>query len=133
MSDTTDFGVDVSTFVNGDVDPLLGPLTGRAVVAEAIARRYLTPRGLLPEDPDYGYDTRTLLGASLGSVELFVVRAQLVAEAEKDERVTSASVALAFNQAAESLTITVRLVTLAGPFTLVLDVSAAALALRVET
>ncbi len=52
----TDFVVDVSTFP--DLDSSFTLITGRRVIAEAILRRLLTPRGGLAYDPDFGLDVR---------------------------------------------------------------------------
>lgn len=65
------------------------PLTGDLAVSEQVARRYLTERGLLSYAPNDGTDVLEYLNDNM---PLAVIRAQLEAEALKDERVESASV-----------------------------------------
>ena len=120
---TDEYGTDVSTFP--DLDPKMLPITGQRAVAEAVARRWLTPLGALVYDPNYGEDLRSLLNAPVDSARLQAVRAALQAQATADERVLNATVTLTTSGSAAGLTVTVRgqLFTAAGPFSLVLTVS----------
>lgn len=126
------FGSDVSTFP--DLDPTFSLMTTQRVIAEAVARRLLTPQGGLFYDPSAGVDVRGLLNAGFTQSGVYALRARIAAEAEADERVASAEVRLDFNQAAQTLAIRVRLVPHdGGPFFLVLSVSALAVDVSVLT
>jgi phage baseplate assembly protein W len=123
-----DFGSDISTYVNGDLDPTFTVITGPRVVAEAVARRLETPRGRLPEDPNYGYDLRILLNGSFTAADLARHESAIAAEAEKDPRVERADATLSLG-ADRRLVARVVLHTAEGPFALVLDVSQVSVAL----
>lgn len=103
-----DYGTDVSTYP--DLDPLFQIISGKQVLAEALLRRYQTPRGGLWYDPDYGLDIRLWLNESFDtdSASLDRLAASIEAEAMKDERVGAASVAVELNLATSYLTITAR-------------------------
>lgn len=120
--DPLGFGTDVSTFP--DLDPQFRLITGQRVVAEAVARRWLTPRGSVSYDETYGEDVRAYLNAPVDGPRLRALEAALQAQAVTDERVQSAVVSLVATgtAAALRLRVTGRLVTAAGPFTLVLTV-----------
>lgn len=114
------FGEDIKTFP--DLDPYLRGVSRYRAVAEAVARRLLTPRGLLPHALDEGTDVAQLLDADLSPRELARYESLLAAEAEGDERVRSASVKLSLDEK-EHLHIRVRVDTNDGPFVLVLLVT----------
>lgn len=109
---------DVSTFP--DLDPTFAEVHGTRAVAEAIARRLMTPRGTLDYDPDYGFDVRELLSAAVDERRLFWVRAEIEAEAEKDERVRGATATL--ERTADAIVVTLALETAEGPFRLTLGI-----------
>lgn len=121
-----DFGTDLSTFVGGtgapDLDPTFAMISGRRVVQEAVARRFITPRGGLLDDPNYGLDLRALLNTSYSQRDLFILRERISAECRKDERVDGARVTIT-PKANGNLTITISMTTASGPFDLVLAVS----------
>lgn len=85
------YGVTLTTFHDGeaDIDPLGSLLSGPRVVAESVARRYMTPVGFIP---NYGYDLRSRLGARISNVGLARIREAMVTEAMKEEMVKSAAV-----------------------------------------
>jgi hypothetical protein len=114
-----DFGTDLSCV--SDLTPNMAEVSGNTVLAQAIARRLITPRGRLIDDPNYGYDLSAFLNADLGPGDVGKITANVYAECLKDERVLDAqvSVSLALNV----LTVTVTLSTANGPFTLVLSIS----------
>lgn len=120
---TDPLGTDVSTFP--DLDPQFRPIAGQRAVAEAVARRWLTPLGGLVYDETYGEDVRALLNAGADSPRLQAIRAALVAQATADERVVSATVDLSLAGPTGSLTLTVRgrLESATGPFALVLTIT----------
>lgn len=67
-------------------------VSGNQVVAEAIARRWQTPRGRLIDDPSYGFDLSDYLNDDLAPADLARIGAQAAAEAAKDQRVDRKSV-----------------------------------------
>lgn len=121
---TDEYGSDVSTFP--DLDPTFKPLTGQRAVAEAVARRWITPLGSLAYDETYGEDIRALLNAQIDSPRIQAIRAALVAQATADERVLGATVDLSVSGAPSGLVVTLRgqIATADGPFSLVLTVDA---------
>ncbi len=122
------FGADVSTFLEGDLDPYFRDLSGPRVVAEAVARRWLTPTGALFYDPAFGVDVRELLGAALTPERAFALRTKLAQQAEEDDRVDAADVDVSLDPRTRRLEIRASLRTAAGPFALVLAIDE----LRVE-
>lgn len=56
-------------------------------VAEEVLRRLVTPRGSIPDDPDYGFDLRGVLNAALTIQFLQEVEARAQNEVLKDDRV----------------------------------------------
>ncbi len=97
-------------------------VTGNRVVAEAIARRLMTPRGRLIGYPNYGYDLTQFVNADVGPRELAAMRAGIVAECLKDQRVAGATADVTL--ASDVLTVTIKLDAALGPFSLVLSVTA---------
>ena len=92
-------GTELSTFGAGGslgLDPTFTVISGPRVVAENVARRWLTPLGTLPGDEDdvadFGFDVRSFLGAKLTPLAKARLRDQLVRQALKDERVKNADV-----------------------------------------
>lgn len=127
---TATYGTDHSTFLAGtgapDLDPSFGIISTARVIAEAVARRWLSPRGTLVTDPGAGIDVRDLLGLAVDQASLYAIASLLAAEAERDDRVAVCSVSLAYAAASQSLRITARITPVDGSqaIPLVLDVSA---------
>lgn len=118
----SDFGTDLSAL------GALGGLSSRMVsgldnLGEALLRRYQTPRGGLWYAPDYGRDVRSYLNRDIGPGDLYPIQAELADEAEQDERVLSAAVTITLT-GPRSARMRVACVTAAGPFNLVLAVTA---------
>lgn len=126
-----EYGTDVSTFP--DLDPKMLPVSGQRAIAEAVARRWITPLGSLVYDPNYGEDLRGLLNAPTDTARLRSIRGALATQALADERVQSATVDLSVSGSGNALTVTVRgrLISAAGPFDLVLTVSQLAANLQI--
>jgi phage baseplate assembly protein W len=118
----TDFGTDISTYP--DLDPSFGVISGQRVLAEAIARRLSTPAGTLTFSPDFGKDIRDSLNESFTQAKLSALQRAIRAEVEKDERVLSASVVVAYDAPSSTIHATIALESAAGPFNLVLAISA---------
>lgn len=117
----SDLGTDLSCVT--DCTPDFAEVTGRTCLAQAVARRYITPRGRLIDDANYGYDLTQFVNDDMSPSDIARVQANAKAEAEKDERVFSASVSVALSRGGIMM-VTVVLVDAQGPFTLVLAVSA---------
>jgi hypothetical protein len=117
----TSYGTDISTFP--DLDPTFTLVDSPRMVAECVLRRWTTPRGLLDYDPNAGFDIRQYLNANLSNAtQLYALRRNLEAEAEKDERVLRCDCVLTFVGA--ELTIQATLFLAGGPFVLTAVVSA---------
>lgn len=112
-----DLGIDFACI--GDISPALTAVAGRTALIQAIARRFITPRGGLFYARDYGFDTRQFLSGVTSSPS--VIAAGVVAEAEKDERVDQANAVVTF--IGERLNIRLEIADGFGPFTFVLSVS----------
>src|SRR5438445_2659967 len=89
---TPNFGSDVSCFP--DLDESFTLITGFRVVAEALARRFITPKGTLRRDPNFGFDVRALLNEKFTKANLYLWRRIMIAQAELDERVITADITL---------------------------------------
>lgn len=92
MEDIYGLGTDVSTFVDGDLDPGLNLIRGPRVVGEALARRLLTPLGTLVGDETYGYDLRAHLDEDLDATDLRLIAGACRVQCEADERVQSVDI-----------------------------------------
>ena len=97
--------------------------TGQQCVAEAVLRRWTTTQRQLIDDPDYGYNITDLVSSNLTPSQIAYAQQRAAVEAQKDERVLSATVVMTFS-AAGVLSVAATLTTAAGPFQLVLSVSA---------
>jgi hypothetical protein len=98
--------------------------SGNLCVAEAVLRRWTTSRGELIDDPNYGFNVMDLVSDDLGPRDIAYAQQQLAQEAEKDERVRKMKVVLTGPDSAGNLRIEGTGTTAAGPFKLVLAVSA---------
>lgn len=96
--------------------------TGFAAVAQAVARRWQTPRGGLVDDPNYGFDLTDLINDDINQSDLAGMQRQAAAEAEKDERVLSCKVSISVvSNGLMNVIGTIQ--TASGPFRLVVSVS----------
>ena len=124
-----------------DLDPTMAEVSGRLCLSQNLARRLITPRGTLIDDPNYGYDLTQYLNADIGPSDIAQIQAGVEAEFLKDERVLDATIVAQFvgpTQVQAALTatianpqpvplgvliITATVTDSTGPFTLVLSVS----------
>lgn len=74
------------------IDPLFGTVSGADAVIESCARRLMTRRGALHWDPAYGYDLLGKMAARMSPIARERIKAEIVAELEKDERVLKCTV-----------------------------------------
>ena len=116
-----DFGADVLVFPG--LDESMTPVADGRVLGEAIARRFLTPKGSLPFHPDYGIDIRDYLNDAMTRTRLFAIKAEMEIEARGDERVNEANIDVSFDAVTKALTAKISLVTEEGPYSLTLLVS----------
>jgi len=126
MADTTDYGVDVSTYVENDegeldLDPTGAEISGARVVAESVARGWETEPGGLPWAIEEGADIGRYLNADISAAEVLAISSELEEDARRDERVASIAVAATFDQAAQTLAISGDGLTADGPFRLLLS------------
>lgn len=119
---TPDFGVDVSSFPVPDTT--FSTISGYKVLAQALARRLLTPRGFLTFHPNYGLDVRKYINESIDDTTLARIRSEVALELHQDERVQDANATVAFVQSTQTLLVTCKVVTASGPFSFVLSLSA---------
>lgn len=124
-----DYGQDFTC--TSDLETVLGVTTGRRVVAEAVFRRLITPRGRLIGDANYGFDLTAYINGELDTGGLGWLRSAVIAECEKDERVLSATCEMTWLD--DVLTATIGLSLAAETFTLVLAVSAVSVELLTVT
>lgn len=122
MATAAEIGTDLSC--TWDLDPRCAVVTGRRLLAEAVFRRLITPRGMLIDDPEYGTDITNMINDDMTPTEIEALRAAIVHECGKDERVESATVAIAAPPSGTGrYTITITLEDADGPFDLTLSVN----------
>lgn len=107
-----------------DIDKNLSVTAGRFATAQAIARRWMTPRGTLFYDPNYGGGLLTFLNAPTTPTDQ--ISHVLEAQALLDERILDATVDVTFESETGKLTIRGQLEEDDGPFALTLTASAMA-------
>lgn len=116
----TDFGRDL--WCDGDIRPDCAEVTGLTLVAQAVIRRWETPRGGCFYDPNYGEGLLDLVHqAGITGAE---VAAALERGSMKDERIDSASAEATVDADSEMITATVRLETALGPFSMTVSIDA---------
>ena len=101
------FGTDLSCVTDltdnlAEVDP-----ASNQAIAEALIRRLITPRGSLPDDPDYGFDLRGMLNRGVTLAQLQAVSGQARSEVRKDDRVLDANVSAVFSNQGSTLSVTI--------------------------
>ena len=123
-----DYGVDCASLWTAggacDLDPYFSQVSGPMAVIHAVTRRFVTPRGALPWDRTAGFDLRSRLNSKIANeAALFALRVQMEAEAEKDERVESATASVSFTPSTGVLIARVSLALAEGTFAFVLRAS----------
>ena len=130
VTTTTDFGVgDVSTFVDGDLDPTFASLDQERSVMESVARGWISPQGSIPWAPSDGDDIRQMISAKLSPAKLLDWTVRLETSALADERVLSCDVTITVGSDAKSVSIHGAIETASGPFSLTLAVDALTISL----
>lgn len=93
------WGSDLSCVTDCDSRFIELPGNSALGVAQRVARRYLTPRGALLDDPDYGLDLRGYCNRGVTQQDLRTLQSRCVAEALKEETVSSITVNVATTSA----------------------------------
>lgn len=83
------YGSDLSTFTSATPDLSFKPISGKRAILEAVARRWITPRGTLITDRNAGTDLHMWLNGSFSATNISILQQALADEAQKDERVRS--------------------------------------------
>lgn len=115
-----DFGTDLSALPDLSFDLK----SGRDNLAEALARRLITPPGGLFYDPTYGLDLREYLNDAITDEVRYEIETLVAAECEKDERILAAEATLIDTGTPRMLQLAIALETAEGPFRLILVVDA---------
>jgi hypothetical protein len=79
-----------------------------AIIMQAIARRYQTPRGTLLDDPEYGLDLRGYLHKGLTQKDLRQLQTQALGEANKDQRIDRSATQLTLSFIASIMRVSLR-------------------------
>jgi len=105
---------------------VVDPMSTRAL-GEAIARRLDTPRGSIPDAPDFGMDLRGYLNRGVTTADLNRIADRIRSEVTQDDRVISARVSVAPSPNGSALTVSIAVVPadVRGRFELVLAVTSA--------
>ena len=118
-----DLGTDVDA--RSDVPLRWGLVSGRSNLNDALARRFISLLGSMPDDPEYGLDLRDYLSAGLTPSGLAQLRNAIVTQAGADPRIQSVdSVDFTFNEGSNALTVVLGLSDGQGPFDLILGINA---------
>lgn len=83
-----------------DVDPAGLEVTGVIVLAQALFRRAITPRGLLIDDENYGFGLQQYLNADIAQGDVARIAFGLDSEFEKDQRVLRSQTGATFTASA---------------------------------
>jgi len=114
-----DYGRDLSCVT--DLTAEMAEVSGRRLLGEALARRLVTPRGSLLDDPNYGFDVRDYIADDQSVSALPIIAASIDAEFRKDERVIDSRTTIQL-AGTGVLTISSTVTDSAGPFQLVVAV-----------
>ncbi len=109
----TDYGTDLSCVA--DFSDEFREVSGQRLIAEAIARRLITPRGMELEDENYGTDLRGYIGLEVTARNAARLVSDARAECVKDERVEDAIVKVtSFSIATRTLQLAIDITTIVG-------------------
>ncbi len=113
----------------GDLNPQMVLIGGLPNLGQALAHRLIVSLGSLFYDGDYGTNTMAWLNETIDPAFQTRARALVQQEMLKDERVLSCNVTIAFSLATDTLTITLAVLTAAGPFTYVFPITSSSASL----
>lgn len=122
-ANVADYGTDL--FGVDDLDELGRDVTGIDVLRQAIARRLMTPRGWLLDDPNYGLDLRQYLSDSIDAAKLMQLQSAVRAELLKDQRILTCNVVATMSggPSARAVRLVVDGESRQGPYDAVVEVS----------
>jgi len=112
--------------VNGgppDLDPSMRFTTGRQLLSQSLVCRFSTARGTVIDCPNDCLDLRDLVSDGMTQSQINSLGGAIRQEALKDARVQDVQVQSTFSNATSTLTVTMNVASLYGPFKLVLAVS----------
>ncbi len=122
----SDLGYDLDC--TDDLTLEMREVSGPVALAQNVHRRLSTPRGMVIDAPDYGKDLREYLHRGLTATERAAIPGEVRAEVLKEERISSATVrVVAFSH--EEMELEIFCESAEGPFSLTLNVTAAAVTL----
>jgi phage baseplate assembly protein W len=104
------------------MDPAALEVGGNQLLAQALVRRLITPRGHLIDDLNYGYDLHRFLGDDLSAAAIAQIQSDIQQELLKDERVVSVTPIVTYSPVTQILTVVVTVVGAGGPFQFTLAV-----------
>jgi phage baseplate assembly protein W len=113
-----DLGTDLSCIQ--DLTDEMATVSGRLGLAQALARRIITPRGALIDDANYGFDITDFLDNDVLPATLAQVGGNVDAEFLKDQRVLASTTTVITS--GQKLVTTSVVQDADGPFSLVLSV-----------
>lgn len=101
------YGVDLSCVA--DLAPDLREVApfSQDALREACLRRLITPRGTVPDSPNYGFDVRALMNSPATPEHIASWRGRIVNELQKDDRVRSVDARVTFEHATTTASIAV--------------------------
>lgn len=102
------YGSDLSCVTDCDARFTELAIGSPRIVAQAVARRFQTPRGGVLDAPDYGFDLRPMCNRGTSEEDLRALHSRMHAEATKDERVDSASIALEIERGGTAVAVVAR-------------------------
>lgn len=120
-----DYGSGLSALPGAPPDELFRPITGRRVLVESLARQLACPPGGLFWAPEKGIDLRAYLRSRIDGPRLVEIRQRTLATLREDERVVDVRVDATFDANAQRLRLAIAVEAAEGPFSFVLEVSAA--------
>lgn len=109
-------------------DELFAPVRGRKLFIDSIARSLSCPPGGLFWAPSRGIDLRSFLRTRIDAQQLTVIRQRTLATLLDDERIIDADCVVSFSESARSLRVALSIESAQGPFSFVLEVSSARVA-----
>lgn len=112
-----------------DWNPARVLITGRRLLVQALYRRYITRRGRLIYDLNYGTCLQDMIDDAMGPGDMVRKSQQVAAEALKDDRVTACTCVGTFTPSTGVLQFATVVTDGVGPFPLTLAVTSLTLAI----
>lgn len=121
LTDPYNYGTDLACY--DDLDANMSEAAGLDVFAQDLVHRLVTPRGSMPDDADYGLDSREDIGASFTAAEYAALPSKYAAELSQDDRVEKVDVVITLFES-ETLSLSFTVQPLVGPaFQFTADIS----------